>query len=114
MERYLLAKQDHYGGKTPEETLAMFVEALKKKDAKLAARYYLPWEWEKREEEMIEWINTSAYNRFLETYDKQIIFKRQFVDDYALYIKSDKNEKYLYRIWFVLNKATGIWKIKEF
>ncbi len=33
-------KNDRYGGKTPEETLDLFLEALKKNDPKLAARYY--------------------------------------------------------------------------
>jgi len=33
-------KNDKYGGKTPEETYAMFLEALKKKDIELASKYF--------------------------------------------------------------------------
>src|SRR3989344_2309625 len=33
-------KQDTYGGKTPEETLQMFIEALKKEDIELASKYF--------------------------------------------------------------------------
>jgi hypothetical protein len=34
-------KADNYGGKTPKETISMFVEALKKEDVDLAIRYVL-------------------------------------------------------------------------
>jgi hypothetical protein len=34
-------KADKYGGKTPEETYAMFVEALKKEDIDLAVKYFV-------------------------------------------------------------------------
>lgn len=33
-------KKDTYGGKTPEETWAMFLDALKKEDIDLAIKYY--------------------------------------------------------------------------
>ncbi len=40
-------KDDKYGGKTPEETYVMFLEALKKKDIELASKYFV---LEKQEE----------------------------------------------------------------
>ena len=41
-KRYLDAlKQDTYGGKTPEETLKMFIDALKKEDIELASKYFI-------------------------------------------------------------------------
>ena len=33
-------KEDTYGGKTPEETLQMFIEALRKEDIELASKYF--------------------------------------------------------------------------
>lgn len=33
-------KDDTYGGKTPEETWAMYISALEKKDFELASKYY--------------------------------------------------------------------------
>ncbi len=33
-------KADTYGGKTPEQTLQMFIEALKKEDIELASKYF--------------------------------------------------------------------------
>ncbi len=34
-------KEDTYGGKTPEETLQMFIDALKKEDVELASKYFM-------------------------------------------------------------------------
>jgi len=34
-------KNDTYGGKTPEETLKMFIDALKKGDIELASKYFM-------------------------------------------------------------------------
>ena len=39
--------EDTYGGKTPEETLSLFIDALKKGDTDLASKYFVP---EKQEE----------------------------------------------------------------
>ena len=33
--------EDTYGGKTPQETLDLFVEALKKEDVELASKYFI-------------------------------------------------------------------------
>ncbi|MCX7589835.1 MAG: hypothetical protein N2Z85_02760, partial [Patescibacteria group bacterium] len=34
-------KEDTYGGKTPEETLKLFIDALKKEDFDLASKYFV-------------------------------------------------------------------------
>ncbi len=41
-----LAKADTYGGKTPEETLDLYIEALKKGDVELASKYSRVDQWE--------------------------------------------------------------------
>ncbi len=113
-EKQLLS-QDHYGGKTPEETLAMFVEALKKKDAKLAAKYYLPWEWEEKQKWLEGYINEIGARKFIAAYEKQIINRDpDYFGGVALEIREDENDEYPYYIEFVLNKETGIWKIEKF
>ena len=41
-KKYIEAlKQDTYGGKTPEETIKMLIEALKQNDPELASKYYV-------------------------------------------------------------------------
>lgn len=42
-----LYREDPYGGDTPEETLELFISALKAGDIDLASKYFLPDEWEK-------------------------------------------------------------------
>src|SRR3989344_2028803 len=42
-----LYEEDTYGGKTPEETLALFIDALKKGNTDLAAKYVVMEEQEK-------------------------------------------------------------------
>jgi hypothetical protein len=34
-------KEDKFGGKTPEETYEMFLDALRKKDIELASKYFV-------------------------------------------------------------------------
>src|SRR3990167_5760356 len=46
--------EDTYGGKTPEETLAFFIDALKKGDTDLAAKYFVIDEQEKWRGKLIE------------------------------------------------------------
>ncbi len=112
-EKQLLS-QDHYGGTTPEETLKLFVEALKKKDAKLAAKYYLPWEWKKREVEMEKWVHDESVNLFLDAYKFGKIKKRPIVSGIAIEIYPEGEVQYHYTIDTILNKETGVWKIREF
>src|SRR3989338_7771460 len=47
-----LYQEDTYGGKTPEETLALFIDALKKSDTDLAAKYFVIDEQEKWRENL--------------------------------------------------------------
>ncbi len=115
MKRYLLAKQDHYGGKTPEETLAMFVEALKKKDAKLAAKYYLPWEWEDAESRInLLLAKPDRYNKFLHTYQTGVIKVVDRAIGKAIKIYENKEDDAPYIMEMTHNQETGLWKIKEF
>ena len=115
-EKQMLA-QDHYGGKTPEETLAMFVEALKKKDAKLAAKYCLPWNYNYCEEYIQEWITkySDGLNKFLRIYKTGIIKRDEsYFNGLSLDIYESKQDIYPYVIKMMQNKETGVWKIEEF
>ena len=103
-------REDVYGGKTPEETWALFLDALKKKDVELASKYFVP-------EKQVEW--------------KEIIEKtvkeKGFVDVESLsditFSTSTSNTVYYFRlvkegeryinssIVFILNPYTKVWKI---
>ena len=113
-EKQMLA-QDHYGGKTPEETLAMFVEALKKKDAKLAAKYYLPWEWGKAESRMRLLLSKQErYNKFIHTYETGVIKVVDRAIGKAVKIYENPKDDTPYILEMILNQETGLWKISEF
>lgn len=103
-------REDTYGGKTPEETWSLFLEALKKKDVELASKYFVP-------EKQGEW--------------KEIISKtlkdKGFIDVEGLsdirFSTSTSNTMYYFRlvkegeryinssIVFILNPYTKVWKI---
>lgn len=51
-------KKNTYGGDTPEETLALFIEALKSGDADLAGKYFVP----EKEKEYREIVNNWKKN----------------------------------------------------
>ncbi len=107
-------KADTYGGATPEETLTLFVDALKKKDYKLASKYYRFDKQEEVKREMFEWLKNDNADVFVNVYNKNILSKRQLINEVALYIKEDVNEKYPYRMILQLNKQNHIWKIIDF
>lgn len=50
------AMADTYGGKTPQETLQMYIEAVEKGDYELASKYFIE---EKRDEELRKVKNSS-------------------------------------------------------
>ena len=113
-----MLKADHYGGKTPEETLKLFVEALKKKDYKLAAKYYLPWKQKEAEKDLKDWIENyqKGLEIFLRAYNKHIIVVEDSAVDYIKQVKvfKDSKDKYSYRIVMRKNNINNIWKIETF
>ena len=114
-ETEAMLRADHYGGKTPEETLALFVDALKKRDYKLAAKYYLPWKQKEAEKDLKKWLdNENAVKKFLDAYNMGIIYDKEFVGETGVYIKDSEQDKYPYAIMFTKNKINKIWKISEF
>lgn len=51
----LAERADNYGSTTPEGTLALFIEALKKGDAELASKYFLVEKQKEYKEAVINW-----------------------------------------------------------
>ncbi len=56
------AKADTYGGSTPEETLALFIDALKKGDIDLASKYFVVDEQENGKKELVALSGTQVQN----------------------------------------------------
>ena len=104
-------KNDPYGGETPEETMKLFIEALKKGDIELASKYYI---WDRQEQRLRDLIKAKKEGRLPEILNK--------LDQYELSKKEPKRAFYI-RVgddgvvasaiiieWQGLN---GKWKITE-
>ncbi len=119
-------RNDAYGGKTPEETLTMFIDALKKGDIDLASKYFT--------------IDTNENSQYYLTHDHakvalQVAQEENRIDDLFNIIDemepvglSDSYGAYRKRFSFqkrdntgmleaeftlLLNEETGVWKIEN-
>ena len=109
-------KEDSYGGKTPEETWAMFLAALKKEDIELASKYFVvekQGEWRAnlfqiKDKNRIK----SALNEF-ETLHKNSENNERDLNVAYFYIYAQHKElgKISSPVVFKLNQFTKVWKI---
>lgn len=110
-----LLRADTYGGKTPEETLALFVDALERGDATLASKYYMPWLQTDAEKELSAWIADDSFKKFIVIYKKGIIKRDEsYVDGLSIDIYESEQNGYPYVIKMEQNKEKNLWKITEF
>ena len=105
---------DTYGGKTPEETLQLFTEALQKGDVDLASKYFeLPQE------------NQNKWKTGLDAIDKSGNLKRM-ASDLMKYDSVAKDIPTFYQFFYknddgsvglqlsLHSQESGIWKIENF
>lgn len=130
---------DTYGGKTPEETLQMYIEAVERGDYELASKYMVI---EKQEEELQSLKTAPKQNieRFLQILkslkkdDKLAWFERMYEDDVKKFGLNQPKEEYIRNLMELYKNdetmrtevegydftvdfvryPNGIWKIKEF
>lgn len=109
-------KEDTYGGKTPEETWGMFLDALKKGDIELASKYYDVGHQEKAKETILKIKNDGGivvWIKELETLEKDS--KPSDTNDRAYYSYKYFDPEFKKDLWsttvFYLNPYTKIWKI---
>ena len=115
-------REDTYGGKTPEETLQMFIEALKKEDIELASKYFML----ETNTQDPDYLTRNKIIKALENYKTQnrlgelinILSRlepsksnRSPEDgDYEM-VLYDKNGNIEVSLLMVLNKESKVWKI---
>ena len=109
-------KEDTYGGKTPEETWAMYLDALKKGDIDLASRYYAVGDQKEAEEWHKKLIQENKLEEIIK--ESEILRKSKnqplSVDEvyYSYDTFSEEFQQILTaRVVFYLNPYTKIWKI---
>ena len=108
--------EDTYGGKTPEETWAMFLEALKKGDVELASKYF----WPEKQVEFKQLLQNTKDQGNLQTWINQMENLRKSGNQsgaadqvyysfevYNVQLKQNLTE----RVVFILSPYTKIWKI---
>lgn len=109
---------DTYGGKTPQETLDLFVAALKKEDIDLAGKYFLLDENLSREYGLIRLEDIRSKNLLgkmvndIEKRAKPDINNIIDENDYKFILRAD-NGKVGARINMQFNKYSGVWKIES-
>ena len=100
--------EDTYGGATPEETLKLFVYALKAGDIELASKYYVP---EKQKEALLDFekgkLNGSLF-RTAEIYSKAAFPKQTTSEEYFMTVQY---EQYSFDFIFKKNIISNKWKI---
>lgn len=109
-------KEDTHGGKTPEETWDMFLDALKKGDIELASKYYDVGHQEKGKERIIKLKQENKFDQWLnnlETLKKdpqQPPSKDRLYYSYK-YFDAEFKEDLWSSIVFYQNPYTKVWKI---
>lgn len=123
-----LYEEDTYGGKTPEETLALFIDALKKGDTDLAAKYFVIEEQEKATIDLKEMQINNRTSNFLKDFENAQQNLKESSDKIAIFeytIYSDggivelQGQKFNVPAGNITNTIrlghfpTGLWKILE-
>jgi len=116
LEEYKNAQsKDTYGGKTPEETLQLFVNALKKGDTTLASKYFVLSKQVEIKKELEQGIKSGGVNKFIEFYsfDKKKVTKMGELDLYEIEYLNEKGEApgFIFSIKFV--QESNLWKIES-
>ncbi|MBI4121325.1 MAG: hypothetical protein HY457_03685 [Parcubacteria group bacterium] len=106
-------ENDTYGGKTPEETLALFIQALESGDIELASKYFVP----DRQEEQLKYLNE------IKIADNTKVFVEELSSPYE---KRDFNGQGNYFVFFfddpqgngsmqvsIAQIPSGVWKILD-
>ena len=108
-----LYEKDTYGGETPEQTLQLFIDALKKGDTDLAAKYFVPEKQKKESEDLGIGKDKGNLTKLIEILEKE---KRgSYIQDNNHYEFNtfDQNGVAEFSFSLVFNPSTKIWKIES-
>ena len=101
-------REDQYGGNTPEETLNLFIDALKKGDTDLAAKYFIIDEQEKIREDLLGAKNSNNLENVIKRIESLKLNKRD--GDSAFFTATDVNDVLEYQAMLRKN-INEKWKI---
>lgn len=108
-------RSDTYGGKTPQETLDMFIAALEKEDVDLAVKYFST-----LNEFDSEAIKSELKNKKEEELSKLLSIlkelrnnQRKESEGSVLFFKKNSNEEIEYSVLMIKNEFSRVWKIES-
>ncbi len=106
-EDYAKAMADTYGGKTPQETLQMYINAVEKGDYELASKYFIGDKQEEWKKELNNIKISGQIENFINPLKKALKFQEQ--------CSNDKNRCLIYDPVVISFKKypNNIWKIIE-
>ena len=103
--------RDSFGGKTPEETISLFREALVAKDFDLAAKYFVP----DKQREMRAKFDTANKNKVIPNLIQLLELHRNgtalTAETYQYSIPVENSQ---FILDLVLNPNSGVWKLDAF
>lgn len=114
-------EEDTHGGKTPEETWALYVDAVKKRDIELASKYIDVDHQKKRLSLLEEQIQKNGLNIYIQQISSELKKDNEIED----FLKNNSKRAYYYYefvdpilkkkmrvdVNFYLNPLTNVWKI---
>lgn len=114
-------KADTYGGKTPQETLAMFIEALKKEDIELASKYFALNTNEQSEyyltrkewEEGLKKLKEEGEMQKIADLLSKAVPAGSVMEGYFGFEIRNENKDLIGEIDMIFNKYSGVWKIES-
>lgn len=111
-------KNDTFGGKTPQETLDMFVAALRAGDTELASKYFVLKDG--KEDSRLEWKkvmddqkNQGGLEEIIRVVSESNFDENSSSGETAWFVLKNKDGLVEYSIILKLNKESGIWKIES-
>ncbi len=116
VEKYVQEQQERYendtvGGQTPEETLELFISALKEENLELASKYFVLDE----QEEWYRDLSRIKKEGFLDEMisDLEDLETSKKNDGEAFYVLTDETNLVVVQLIITKNTSNGVWKITE-
>src|SRR3989338_528648 len=101
-------REDQYGGNTPQETLQLFIDALKKGNTDLAAKYFIIDEQEKWKVKLSDIQRRDVLNFMIDDLEKLKLTKRDI--DRVFFTLADEQKVVLVEMILAKNEKNK-WKI---
>lgn len=104
------ARNDPYGGITPEETLQLFIDALKKGDVDIASKYFVFDEQDKFRKILVNIKNKGNLDKMIDDLRKSKLSQR---DDKAYVTLTDEKRVVISEMVMYRSEENHRWKISE-